>query len=74
MVFFSNFSAPYGKRSWKMFYCTLRDLVLYLHKDEHGFKKTQVSIHVVFHSLNWFNEQLKQSKARAEFVFKYRET
>lgn len=25
-----------------MFYCTLRDLVLYLHKDEHGFKKNQV--------------------------------
>ena len=26
-----------------MFYCTLRDLVLYLHKDEHGFKKTQLT-------------------------------
>lgn len=25
-----------------MFYCTLRDLVLYLHKDEHGFRKNQV--------------------------------
>lgn len=36
------FSAPFGKRSWKMFYCTLRDLVLYLHKDEHGFRKNQV--------------------------------
>ncbi|KAH8357203.1 hypothetical protein KR084_009303, partial [Drosophila pseudotakahashii] len=34
---------PFGKRSWKMFYCTLRDLVLYLHKDEHGFRKSQVS-------------------------------
>lgn len=37
------FSAPFGKRSWKMFYCTLRDpLVMYLHKDERGFHKNQV--------------------------------
>jgi hypothetical protein len=28
------FAAPLGKRGWKMYYCTLRDLVLYLHKDE----------------------------------------
>lgn len=35
--------APFGKRSWKMFFCTLRDLVLFLHKDEHGFRKNQVS-------------------------------
>jgi hypothetical protein len=41
---FGFFSAPFGKRSWKMFYCTLRDLVLYLHKDEHGFRKNQVSL------------------------------
>ncbi|XP_014277707.1 PH and SEC7 domain-containing protein isoform X1 [Halyomorpha halys] len=34
---------PLGKRGWKMYYCTLRDLVLYLHKDEHGFRKTQLS-------------------------------
>lgn len=33
---------PLGKRSWKMLYATLRDLVLYLHKDEHGFKKNQL--------------------------------
>lgn len=26
-----------------MFYCTLRDLVLYLHKDENGFRKSQVN-------------------------------
>lgn len=25
-----------------MFYCTLRDLVLYLHKDENGFRKGQM--------------------------------
>ncbi|GIX71095.1 PH and SEC7 domain-containing protein 1 [Caerostris extrusa] len=31
-----------GRRSWKMLYATLRDLVLYLHKDEHGFKKNQL--------------------------------
>ncbi|XP_023705908.1 uncharacterized protein LOC111863643 isoform X2 [Cryptotermes secundus] len=34
---------PFGKRGWKMFYCTLRDLVLYLHKDEHGFRKNALS-------------------------------
>ncbi|BES87813.1 arf6 guanine nucleotide exchange factor [Nesidiocoris tenuis] len=34
---------PLGKRGWKMYYCTLRDMVLYLHKDEHGFRKTQLS-------------------------------
>lgn len=40
------FTAPFGKRSWKMFYCTLRDpLVMYLHKDERGFHKNQVSWH-----------------------------
>ncbi|XP_055630211.1 PH and SEC7 domain-containing protein isoform X2 [Toxorhynchites rutilus septentrionalis] len=39
-------TAPFGKRSWKMFYCTLRDLVLYLHKDEHGFRKNQMSDNV----------------------------
>ena len=31
---------PVGKRGWKMFYATLRDMVIYLHKDEHGFKKS----------------------------------
>lgn len=30
---------PFGRRGWKMFYATLKGLVLYLHKDEHGFKK-----------------------------------
>uniref|UniRef100_A0A1I8M6G6 PH and SEC7 domain-containing protein 4 n=1 Tax=Musca domestica TaxID=7370 RepID=A0A1I8M6G6_MUSDO len=40
----ANFKkTPFGKRSWKMFYCTLRDLVLFLHKDEHGFRKSQMS-------------------------------
>lgn len=29
-----------------MYYCTLRDLVLYLHKDEHGFRKNQISDNV----------------------------
>ncbi|XP_023238782.1 PH and SEC7 domain-containing protein 2-like isoform X3 [Centruroides sculpturatus] len=33
---------PLGKRGWKMFYATLRDLVLYLHKDENGFRKNQL--------------------------------
>ncbi|XP_041971019.1 PH and SEC7 domain-containing protein isoform X2 [Aricia agestis] len=34
---------PFGRRGWKMFYCTLRDLILYLHKDEHGFRRSQMS-------------------------------
>jgi len=29
--------APMGKRGWKMFRASLRELILYLHKDEHGF-------------------------------------
>lgn len=33
---------PLGKRGWKMFFATLRDLVLYLHKDETGFRKNQL--------------------------------
>lgn len=33
---------PMGKRGWKMFYADLRDLVLYLHKDENGFRKNQL--------------------------------
>ncbi|GFS76008.1 PH and SEC7 domain-containing protein 3 [Nephila pilipes] len=33
---------PIGKRGWKMFYADLRDLVLYLHKDENGFRKNQL--------------------------------
>ncbi|KAL3276719.1 hypothetical protein HHI36_012088 [Cryptolaemus montrouzieri] len=37
------FLAPFHKRSWKMFYCTLRDLMLYLHKDENGFRKNEMS-------------------------------
>uniref|UniRef100_A0A182P6T8 PH and SEC7 domain-containing protein 4 n=1 Tax=Anopheles epiroticus TaxID=199890 RepID=A0A182P6T8_9DIPT len=37
---------PFGRRSWKMFFCTLRDLVLYLHKDEHGFRRNQMSDNV----------------------------
>ncbi|XP_064595518.1 PH and SEC7 domain-containing protein-like isoform X3 [Liolophura sinensis] len=30
---------PFGKRGWKMYFATLRDMILYLHKDDHGFKK-----------------------------------
>jgi len=41
--FFCLCPAPFGKRGWKMFYCTLRDMVLYLHKDEHGFRKSALS-------------------------------
>lgn len=43
--------AARGKRSWKMYYCTLRDLILYLHKDDSGFRKSQISdsIHNAIH-------------------------
>lgn len=43
-VLIQHFSslAPLGKRSWKMFYATMRDMVIYLHKDEHGFKKSSL--------------------------------
>lgn len=37
-ILFVNFAAPFGKRGWKMYFCTLKELVLYLHKDEHGFR------------------------------------
>jgi PH/SEC7 domain-containing protein len=52
----NNKKTPFGKRSWKMFYCTLRDMVLYLHKDERGFHKNQLSDNVhnairIHHSL-----------------------
>ncbi|CAM1332038.1 efa-6 (predicted) [Pycnogonum litorale] len=33
---------PVGKRGWRMFYATLRDMVLYLHKDEQGFRTNQL--------------------------------
>ena len=32
----------FGKRGWRTFFATLRDLVLYLHKDENGFRKNQL--------------------------------
>jgi len=34
-----------------MYYCTLRDLILYLHKDDSGFRKSQISdnIHNAIH-------------------------
>ena len=38
----SALSAPFGRRGWKMFYATLRDLILYLHKDESGLRKNTV--------------------------------
>ncbi|XP_034937537.1 PH and SEC7 domain-containing protein isoform X2 [Chelonus insularis] len=38
---------PFGKRGWKMYYCTLRELVLYLHKDEHSFRND--SLHNAIH-------------------------
>lgn len=43
--------AARGKRGWKMFFCTLRDLILYLHKDDSGFRKSQISdnIHNAIH-------------------------
>ncbi|XP_076331472.1 PH and SEC7 domain-containing protein-like isoform X1 [Tachypleus tridentatus] len=42
---------PLGKRGWKMFYATLRDMVLFLHKDEHSVGKNQLynSLHNAVH-------------------------
>lgn len=34
-----NRRTPLGKRGWKMFYASLRDMVLYLYKDRHALKK-----------------------------------
>lgn len=31
--------APFGRRGWKMVYARLRGMVLYLHKDENGFRR-----------------------------------
>ncbi|OWF44571.1 PH and SEC7 domain-containing protein 2 [Mizuhopecten yessoensis] len=33
---------PLGKRGWKMYYVSLRDLIFYLYKDQHGMKKGQL--------------------------------
>lgn len=43
--------AARGKRSWKMYYCSLRNLILYLHKDDSGFRKSQIfdNIHNAIH-------------------------
>lgn len=50
-ILLSQCLAARGKRSWKMYYCTLRDLILYLHKDDSGFRKSQISdsIHNAIH-------------------------
>jgi len=32
--------AAMGRRGWRMFYATLCDMVLYLHKDERSFKQS----------------------------------
>ena len=35
-----SLTAPVGRRGWKMFFAVVKDLVLYLHKDEHAFRKS----------------------------------
>lgn len=40
---------PLGRRGWRMFYATVKGLVLYLHKDERGFAKAKGSF-AVFHN------------------------
>ena len=76
---------PLGKRGWKMFFATLRDLVLYLHKDETGFRKNQlyeslnnsIRIHhalaskAVDYTKKEFVFRL-QTADRAEYLFKAR--
>lgn len=49
LIFECFIVAPFGKRGWKMYYCTLCELVLYLHKDEHGFRSDSLhsnAIHI----------------------------
>ena len=38
-IYTNDILAPLGRRKWQMFYATLRGMVLYLHKNEHGFDK-----------------------------------
>jgi hypothetical protein len=38
-LFVLIFSAPLGKRGWKMYYASLQDMILYLYKDQHMMKK-----------------------------------
>lgn len=62
---------PLGKRGWKMFYATLRDMVLYLHKDESGFRKNQLyeSLHNsvrVHHAM----AEKATDYSKKEFVFR----
>lgn len=40
-------SAPLGKRGWKMFYMTLRDMAMYLYNDEHNYKRATHCSNVV---------------------------
>lgn len=46
---YCGLSAPFGKRGWKMYYCTVRELVLYLHKDEHGFRNDSLHYAIRIH-------------------------
>jgi PH/SEC7 domain-containing protein len=74
-----------GKRGWRTFFATLRDLVLYLHKDDRGFRKNQlyeslknsIRIHHSFASKASDYEKKDfvfrlQTADQAEYLFKVR--
>ncbi|XP_076241756.1 exchange factor for Arf 6 isoform X2 [Calliopsis andreniformis] len=69
---------PFGKRGWKMYYCTVRELVLYLHKDEHGFRNDSLHNAIrIHHALaTWASDYTKKQHVfrlrtadQAEYLF-----
>ncbi|CAL4060284.1 unnamed protein product, partial [Meganyctiphanes norvegica] len=61
----------FGKRSWKMWFCVIQDLVLYLHKDEQGARKgphPQLGINAI--RLHHALATRAQDYAKKEHVFR----
>ena len=67
-----NMNPSLGKRSWKMFYLTLRDLVLYCFKDEKtaqnqaSFESPHAAVRI-HHSV----ATAAQDYTKKQFVFRY---
>ena len=40
-----------GKRGWRMFHATLRDMIIYLHKDEHDLKRSNGIYHAATNAI-----------------------
>merc|ERR1711962_885585 len=61
----------FGKRSWKMWFCVIQDLVLYLHKDEQGARKgphPQLGVNAI--RLHHAMATRAQDYAKKEHVFR----